>query len=312
MQFWALIVDSFRESRDRKIFWVMLGISVLVAAAMFCVSFGESKISLFFGAWEVNWTDLMVGVPATREVLIGFVVYGVMDHVLGGIGVMLALIATAGFFPSFMARGAVDVVLSKPMSRPMLFLGKYVGTLAFMLVQATVFVLLTFLVVGLRWKVWMPGYLWVIPLTVLLFSYLYCVSAWVAVRTRSALAAVLLSLGAWVMFVGVQSIADAFELFPEWQQKRTAYTAARVGRWIVPKTQDLTYFAGRWSGAISPPEMMPQSSAATESDRDLMQRASNVDDMRFEQRAFPSIASSLAFEAVIVLWAMWYFARKDF
>ncbi len=32
MQFWALIVDSFRESRDRKIFWVMLVIELATAA----------------------------------------------------------------------------------------------------------------------------------------------------------------------------------------------------------------------------------------------------------------------------------------
>ena len=50
MQFWALIVDSFRESRDRKIFWVMLGLSLLIAAAMSCISFEQGRVNFLFGA----------------------------------------------------------------------------------------------------------------------------------------------------------------------------------------------------------------------------------------------------------------------
>ena len=57
MQFWALIVDSFRESLDRKIFWVMAAMSVLIAAAMFCIGFEPGKIVIFFGTWEFQ-TDL--------------------------------------------------------------------------------------------------------------------------------------------------------------------------------------------------------------------------------------------------------------
>ena len=48
MQFWALIVDSFRHTRDRKIFWVMIGISLLIATAMSLISFDEKGITIFF------------------------------------------------------------------------------------------------------------------------------------------------------------------------------------------------------------------------------------------------------------------------
>jgi ABC-type transport system involved in multi-copper enzyme maturation permease subunit len=311
MQLWALIVDSFRESRDRKIFWVMAAISVLIAAGMFCFGFEPGRVVILFGAWEFE-TDFFTSADGVRADLIaGMVVHVIMDYVLGWVGVTLALIATAGFFPALMERGALEVVLSKPLARWHVFLGKYLGSMVFILVQATLFVLLTFLVMGFRWGAWLPGYLWTIPLAVILFSYLYCVSVLVAVCLRSTVAAVLLSLGAWVAFFGIQTTADLFELYPSWQEQRGAYQAARVARWAVPKTQDITYLAARWSGAGSSADIMPEAEAEYD-DQELVDRARGVELARMAVNPLLTIGSSLLFEVLIVLLAMWKFSRSDY
>ena len=311
MQLWALIVDSFRESRDRKIFWVMAAISVLIAGGMSCFGFEPGRVVILFGAWEFE-TDFFTSADGVRADLIaGMVVHVIMDYVLGWVGVTLALIATAGFFPALMERGALEVVLSKPLARWQVFLGKYLGSMVFILVQATLFVLLTFLVMGLRWGAWLPGYLWTIPLAIVLFSYLYCVSVLVAVCLRSTVAAVLLSLGAWVIFFGIQTTADLFELYPTWQEQRGAYQAARVARWAVPKTQDITYLAAKWSGAGSSADIMPEPEMEYE-DAELVDRARDVELRRMAVNPLFTIGSSLLFELVIVLLAMWKFARSDY
>ena len=142
MQFWALIVDSLRESLDRKIFWVLAGISLLVAAAMFCVGFEPTKVDIMFGLWEFE-TEILDPTAEVGRGNIASIAVTCMDIVVGWIGVMLAIIATAGFFPAFMQRGAVDVLLSKPMSRAKVFLGKYLGSMVFVLLQATLFGLST-------------------------------------------------------------------------------------------------------------------------------------------------------------------------
>ncbi|MFQ5591645.1 MAG: ABC transporter permease, partial [Phycisphaerae bacterium] len=234
MPYWALLVDNFRESRDGKIFRVMLGISILCAAAMCCVGFEPDKVTILFGMWEYK-TDFFTNNGVLNDSLIaGVVVGGIMDTLLGQIGIILVIIATAGFFPAWMERGAIDLVVSKPVRRWQLFLGRYVASMAFILFHATVFVLLTFLVVGLRWGVWMPGYLLAIPLVVLLFSYLYCVSVLAAVVFRSTVSSALLALIAWVAFSSIQTMDDAFTLFPEWQEYRTVCKSAHIARWIVP------------------------------------------------------------------------------
>lgn len=311
MQWWALIVDSFRESRDRKIFWVMTVISVVVAGGMFCIGFEPHKIVILFGVGEYETDYFTTAGEVRSDFIAGIMVHFIWDLLLGWVGVTLAVIATGGFFPALIERGAIDVVLSKPIARWQIFLGKYCGGMVFILVQAALFVFLTFLVIGFRWGIWLPGYLWSIPLMVLLFSYVYCVSALVAVFLRSAVAAVLLSLGAWVAFSGVQTTADYFEMYPSWQQQQSYYNAARAARWIIPKTQDVTYLAARWSGTGAATDMMPEPDLNDE-DAEMLTRAGEVERMRMNVNALHTIGSSLLFEAFIVLLAMWKFSREDF
>ncbi len=308
MQFWALIVDSFRESLDRKIFWVLVVISVLVAATMFCVGFEPTHVNLMFGMWELD-TDLYNPNVEHGRANIASIAVVIADLVVGWIGLMLMIIATANFFTAFIEHGAIDVVVSKPMSRAKLFLGRYVASMMFVFLQASFFGVLTFLVMGIRWGTWLPGYLVIIPLLVILFSYLYCISVWAAVTTRSAIAAIFLSIGAWVMFFGVQTLDDTLELYPRWKEQRMVYYTVRTMRWVFPKTQDIAYLTERWTGAGSGADLMPESA---QEDPDLIQRARDLEARRRGVSALHTIGSSLAFEAVIVILAMWTFARKDY
>jgi ABC-type transport system involved in multi-copper enzyme maturation permease subunit len=320
MQIWALIADSFREARDTKIFWVMTAISLVVVAAMFCVGIYPDRVDILFGAWQIN-TDrfaasagvdpgTLAALGVRTDLVAGLAVDFILELVLGFIGMILAIIATAGFLPNMLARGTIDVLLSKPLPRWRLFLGRYLGSMMFILVQAVLFVGLSFVVMGTRWQVWLPGYLLTIPLIVLLFSYLYCVSAFVAVRFGSSTAAVLLTLGAWVFFAGIQSLDDAFDYSKEMRSYTRVRQTVNVARWIVPKTQDITYIAKRWTGAATASKLFAGSD--DEAARKALADADEIELRRIRLNPTYTIGSSLLFEAALVLAAMWSFSRKDF
>jgi len=308
MQFWALIVDSFRESLDRKIFWVLIVISVLVAASMFCIGFAPTHVDLMFGMWEFE-TDMYNPETEIGRGNIASIAVVIADLVLGWIGLMLMIVATANFFTAFIERGAIDVVLSKPISRAKLFLGKYVASMVFVLLQATVFGVLTFLVMGIRWGTWLPKYLLIIPLLVILFSYLYCISVWAAVTTRSVIAAIFIAMGAWFMFFCVQSADDSMELWPTLREQRTLHYTVRTLRWVFPKTQDIAYLTERWTKAGSAEDLVPETA---QQDKDMMARTRTLEAKRRAVNPVHTIGTSLAFEAVIVMLAMWSFSRKDY
>ena len=314
MQTWALISDSFREAIDRKIFWIMIIISLVIAAAMACIGFDERGVDVMFGAWRISTEDWAVGSETARAGIAAIMVHGIMTLTIGWVGIILALIATASTFPSLMESGGIDIVLSKPISRPKLFLGKYAGAMVFILLQALIFVGLTFLVVGIRWKHWLWGYLWVVPLLVLLFSYVFCFTALFGVITRRTMPALLLTLVTWVALWVPQEAHTFFVTTPDadptqrWQQ-----TFAAV-RYVIPKTQDIPIIASKAvkaatisemiAGAVEPesPEDVEAARLATEGELRL-NRAVTVAE---------SIGTSLASEALVIALAIWLFNRKDF
>ncbi|MBI1825270.1 MAG: ABC transporter permease [Planctomycetes bacterium] len=309
MQFWAIIIDSFRESKDRKIFWVMLLLSSVVAAAMFCVSFQPGRVDIMFGMWTIETSAFTSADGLRADRLAAVIIDGIMDHVLGFVGIVLSVIATANFIPNFVERGTVDLVLSKPIPRWRLLLYRYLGAMSFLGVQTAFFVVLTFLVAGVRWNVWLPGYLLSIPLIILLFSFLYCISALVGLITRSTITAILLTLLGWVIIAGVQSLDDMFVLYPDWQKSEAAYHTARTARWIVPKTSDMTRLAKRWGHATN---FLFLVEPETTKDRELVQRAEKQEAQRAAMNPVVIIGSSLLFEVCVVLIAMFKFSRTDY
>ena len=201
----------------------------------------------------------------------------------------------------------------QPISRMRFFLYKYVSSMVFVLFQATWFVVLTFLVMGFRWGVWRPGYLLSVPLLVLLFSYVFCVSVFVGVKTRSAMAAILVSIAAWAVFALVHQVPQIFDAYPTLKEHKTIYNTLRIISWIPPKTGDFDYLAARWanvgpSGDVFPSAMM----SSSEKERDQMNRAREVEKRQLLNSPVLSIGSSLLFEGVVVLLAMWSFSRRDY
>ena len=315
MQIWALIVDSFREAIDRRIFWIMILAGLAVAASMACIGFNEKGVDLLFGTWQFESEVWAVGSDDARARVASLLVKGIVALTLGWVGIILTLVATASTYPSLMEPGAIDIIVSKPISRTKIFLGKYLGAMVFILIQAAIFVGLTFLVVGFRWGHWLWGYLWVIPLMVLLFSYLFCFSALFGVLTRRAMPALLLTLFAWVAIMIPQRAYSVFlvagpDLDPDGRWQRLCGAL----RYVLPKTQDINFIASKAVEAATETEVIQGAmQPETEQDRQDMARARQAEEkLEDAVDVAESIATSLASEAVVVMLAIWFFRRKDF
>jgi len=198
----ALFLDAYRELNARKMFWISIVLSALVVA-VFCV----------IGINEKGWTILNYQVPSAFNTKIIpaasfykflFSAFGV-NWWLNFFGLILALISTAGMFPDFIAGGSVDLYLSKPISRLRLFFTKYACGLTFAAFQVAVFSFACFIWVGVRGGSWDFKIFLAIPVTVLVFSYLYSVCVLLGLLTRSTIAAALLTLLVWLMIFGVHA-----------------------------------------------------------------------------------------------------------
>lgn len=116
---------------------------------------------------------------------------------------LLFIAACAGYFPAMLASGAVDIVLSKPVSRARIYFGKYLGGIALYTAALTAFCLLMFVGIGLRTGVFPQRIFFAIPLLVFTAMVLYAVLALVGTLGRSATMAMVTG---YVFYVVVDSL----------------------------------------------------------------------------------------------------------
>jgi hypothetical protein len=214
-----LIRDTFRQSRSAGVFWLML--AVTLASVVLCMT-----------ATVVDGVeDCGRAVRALEAFLAGWIA--------DGLGLILALLWTAGFLPSFLDGDTASVLLAKPIPRWSLLLGKCLGTTAFVAVQDALFLGGTWLALGLRTGVWDATYLLCLPLLLLHFTVFFSFSALLAAATRSTTACVfgslLFLLLCWAMNLG----RHAFLTLPELNAAANGLGhTVELTYWILPKPLD--------------------------------------------------------------------------
>jgi hypothetical protein len=139
----------------------------------------------------------------------------IINYIVGGVAVLAAILVTASIIPQTFEAGAIDLLLSKPVSRTLLFLTKFFGGCAFIGLIATYFIVGLWLIAGLRYDVWSNKLFLCIPILLFLFAVYYSVSALSGVLWRNAIVSAIISilfwglcLGVWAAKTGVESWLD--------------------------------------------------------------------------------------------------------
>jgi ABC-type transport system involved in multi-copper enzyme maturation permease subunit len=179
---------------------------------------------------------------------LGPAVYGVQDILVNTIGASITLLVTViltGFFiPNMLRKGSLDLIMAKPMARWELLLYKYIGGLIFMFLIAGTTIGGVWLVLAVRSGNWNPAFLLSILFVTFTFAVLYAVSTLVAVLTRSAIAAILVTslfmVLVWAVGLG-KSISDDIRSnsFREEDKSQPIYTVIDVANVSLPRYNDV-------------------------------------------------------------------------
>lgn len=231
IQFTAMLTDAYRELNSKKLFWVTLVLSILFVAVYGSIGFDPSGLSMLYGAWHIESEFINSETRWSRALYMGIFSDFVVNLWLAWIAIILALISTTTIFPDFMAGGAIDLMLSKPIGRLRLFAFKYITGLLFVLLQVTVFCVGIFLCVGVRLGEWNWLIFAAVPMVTLVFSYLFAFNTLVAVVTRSALAALLLTLLFWFGLWTIQTAEGSLFQFRLLAQVEAEEAQQRVDTW---------------------------------------------------------------------------------
>ena len=134
-------------------------------------------------------------------------------------GILLALFATSTLLPSLLAKGRVDLLLSKPIGRAGLLGGHLVGVLLTMVLLALYLFGMVWLVMSLKTGIWQFRFLWSMVIVVAMFGVMYSVVTLIGVTTRSAPLALIVTYGliiASLVFTGKDQLVP--QINPPWRQ----------------------------------------------------------------------------------------------
>jgi ABC-type transport system involved in multi-copper enzyme maturation permease subunit len=262
-----MIRDTFRQSLASKLFWGLLAVTLL--ATLFCLSIsvqgdmrrptldyevpafttkddakkiGEQRVKddglpVVSGEITLGFGLVKTELGRHREDAVLYIEFLLAGAVADTLGVLLALLWTAGFLPSFLEPQSATVLLAKPAPRWSILLGKYLGVVLFVALQAALFVGGTWLALGVRTGVWNAHYWLAVPLLAMNFAIFYAVSVFFAVVTRNVVPTLLGTLIVWLVCWTVNY--GYLKLTTVEAPHQSGAGAMSAAYWVLPKPIDL-------------------------------------------------------------------------
>ncbi len=230
LQTTAIVVDTFREASARKIIWGFFGCSTALILFFLLIV----KIDIVQGA--VATMSLFGNVGKSQDVSnMVRKVHGAIAGVLYVFGMFLAILASAGLIPTIFEPGRIELLLSKPVERYHILLGRYLGTL--LLIGANIFypVLALWIIFGIKTGVWTAEFLYSSVLTLFTFSVYLAVVLLIGVVWESAVIATMVCFGLAIfsLILAAHVQIERF-LSSEWSRDVT-----RVLYYVLPKFADV-------------------------------------------------------------------------
>jgi ABC-type transport system involved in multi-copper enzyme maturation permease subunit len=227
----ALIRDTFREAFARRIFWGFFGCcTALLLFLIFIlrvdvVAGALATVSIFGNSLPT--TNVQNLVQQTQSVIAMAMYF---------FGMALAIFASAGLVAAVFEPGRIELLLSKPVSRTHLLLGRFAGNV--LVVAANVFYLVagSWIIFGLKTGLWGANFLLSSLLTVFVFSVLLTIIVVVGVIWDSAAVAIMVTYATVIISLVVAQKSTIERLLDsEWSRQvlRTLY-------YTLPRTSEIS------------------------------------------------------------------------
>jgi ABC-type transport system involved in multi-copper enzyme maturation permease subunit len=227
----ALIRDTFREAFARKIFWGLFGLSTLMILFFLFIM----KIDIVEGATA---TLTLFGRDRTRTLQVDRLVKGVYGSIATFLytwGMALSVFASSGLTPSVLEPGRIELILSKPVSRVHILLGRFAGNVAVVALNTVYLVLGVWIIFGIKTHIWGTQFLWSIATTIFIFAVLLTVVVLIGVLFESAALATMITVGLMIISPILAQTTTMMKLL----SSEAARGAWRVLYQILPKVYDV-------------------------------------------------------------------------
>ena len=221
---------TVREALSRKIIIAFFAISTFVIL-LFAGIFTFVPFEDLTGMIRTN--DKAV-INISKEIVKMFKMF-VVAPLFGG-GLFLAIFSASGFIPSMLEKGNIDLLLSKPISRVQIILGKYLGGILIVLANIAYLIVTIWVLVGLKFDVWSISFLSSILTITFAFATLYALIILIGILTQSSVLAMMISYLIFFIFSPILAARENIALFLD---SKFSKTLLDILYYIIPQTSEL-------------------------------------------------------------------------
>lgn len=227
----ALIADTFREAFARRVFWGFFGCCTALLLFLIFIM----RVDVVQGALATITIFGQTG-PARDVQNLVEGTQTVIAMVLYFAGMALSVFASAGLVSAVFEPGRIELLLSKPVTRRHLLLGRYLGNVLVVAANIAWLVGGSWIIFGVKTGVWGWGFPLSALFTVFIFAVLLSVLVLCGVLWDSAAVGI---MAAFAMMVITPILAQKSTLErlldSEWSRD-----VVRVLYYVLPKTSDIS------------------------------------------------------------------------
>ncbi len=220
---------TLRETFSKKIVITFAAISTFV---LLCFALFFTFVSLDN---MINMGDSSQGQQNLIEDIFYFIKMGLVIPLFGG-GLFLAIFSASGLIPSMLEKGTAELILSKPISRMQLILGRYFGGILMVLLNIAYLIFFLWILLGIKFGMWELDFLLTIFTVTYAFATLYSLIILLGILNRGSIFAMMISYLIFFVLSPILAARDTITLFAS---SDTLSFILEILYYIVPQTSDL-------------------------------------------------------------------------
>jgi ABC-2 type transport system permease protein len=201
----AIIIITFREALAKKFI-----LSIFVIISLFLL--------LFLGFLNLDTTEAInsmmeaTGKDSFQAAMVSFET-SLISHIPFFIVFVLFIILTSSFIPAMLDKGNIELLISKPISRTNIILGKFVAVNLFIFAILIYLVGIMWVMISLKSGVWHFPFLYSVLWFTFIFAIIYSLIILIGLLTQSSILSILINLLLLFPVTGVLANRDAIFSF---------------------------------------------------------------------------------------------------
>lgn len=224
MIFKTIISGVIKEAIAKKIFIGFFILSTLIILGFLA----------FVGFDSVEGIATMAG-DDIKQLVIGF--EGFMLGVSYLLLITFCLIGVSSIIPSMLEKGNIDLLLSKPVSRGQIILGKFTGGLLLIFLSLVYLIGAVWLIVSIKFGYWNPTFLMSIIMLTFSFAVIYSLVIFIGITTQSSVLSIIINI--FLIFLICPLLANRETVLFQFITNNVVQFIINFFYYVLPKPSDL-------------------------------------------------------------------------